>query len=104
MNNEFTNYVTATAFHLSLSKNQVFSLCVLSNTDILERFYPLILNNINFSTYNALKRRGLIEWKGEGNKKHGPYLTKVGRITLELIKEAELFPNEVKEVMQSKVD
>lgn len=52
MSNKFKNYVTSTAFSLSLSRNMIDNLCLLDQQDF---------GYVSSATYNSLYNRGLIE-------------------------------------------
>lgn len=102
MNSQFSSYVTKTAFNLTLSKNQVLVLCLQTLSNRNEILENIVSMGYDFRTLSSLRNRGLIEWKGEYKNTHGPYLTSAGNITIELIREAGLFPAELIDAAQTK--
>lgn len=97
MNTRFGEYVTSTAFSLTLSRHQV---TVLYGVYRERKAYPnpgkqpagTSTYDINFTYLHALLRRGLIEWRGSEKERHGPYMTRAGELMIELLREAELLP------------
>ena len=111
MSNEydgFKEYCRSASFRLELSNKMIRTLLLLkpyikTERHCMEKFEALNQHNIDFITFNALKRRGLIEWRDTATGKSGPYLTQAGRIVTELLEHAEfhkeLFVNIGEEVV-----
>ena len=88
MNNMFRNYVTGTAFQVTLSRHQIASLQLIKLAAVGE-YSKAHKYTANFTHLSALLRRGLIEWRGEDMaSRSGPYITRAGELVLELLAEA----------------
>ena len=86
MNKEFKEYVTNTAFNLSLSKNMVKTLVQIRDYDI-----EGMLNNSHFVTSaDRMVKRGLVIHDFKGIDKQSWFLTTAGELVYKLICEAEL--------------
>ena len=105
MNHQFRQAVTSTAFNLTLSKTMIIALVSIANGDRMRMDVFRHLNMVD-SSYNAaeaLRRRGLIEFLN--STLPGIFtLTQAGKLTLELLKEADLVCDIETALTKKKVD
>jgi len=79
--NLFAEYSRSAAFRIELSERMVRILLYVAGIGPCD-------SSLNMQPYQALARRGLIEWRGEGMDKHGPYITEAGTKLVELLQMA----------------
>ena len=71
--NQFEEHVKSGAFQLSLSKRMIKVLLSMTGNGKED-------DRLNLAPYQALQRRGLIEWNEEG-----PFVTQAGKLVSELL-------------------
>ena len=82
MDNKFADYCRSAAFRVELSNRQIQTLLFIS----LRKHTLDGSLGADFRTYDALKRRGLIEWRGPDGDQIGPYLTPAGAAMVDLLR------------------
>lgn len=103
MNNEFSSYVTSAVFNITMSKRQISALCLVHADESVKagQFKTLREITADFRTLNALRSRGLIEWRCDTktSRTNGPHMTRAGILIIELLKEAGLYPQELSDYL-----